>query len=170
MKRNYFVSLLAALLLSLVAVTARATTITGAWLIPPPASTTLSSSPTLATVIGNIVPNAAGVYNVTDASTADSLIRNGWLSIPAFGGTYTVTTNGTAVAGGAMQAQPTVSMTGLTVSNVCICEAQTLPATWQTGVVLGCLPGSGAAICEIFNPTAATITPAAVVLNVRSIY
>ena len=77
------------------------------------------------------------------------------------------TTNGTAVAGGTMQAQPTIVVPGMTAANLCVCGPQTLPATWQTGVVAACLPETNAIQCEEINVTAATITPTAVSVNLR---
>ena len=75
--------------------------------------------------------------------------------------------NGTAVSSVTSQAQPTVVVPGLSASNTCSCVAQALPATWLTGVFLSCLPATNAAVCEITNPTAASITPTAVNINVR---
>ena len=87
----------------------------------------------------------------------------------------TITSAGTAVALNAMAAaaaSPVIASSiapGVVSTSQCTCTADTLPATWQTGVFLTCLPTTNYATCEIVNPTAATITPAAVVVTVHII-
>lgn len=81
--------------------------------------------------------------------------------------TATLTSPGTALTTGVMLSQGSSIVPGMSASNNCQCVAQTLPATWQTGIVLGCLPATNLVTCEAFNPTAGTITPVAISLNVR---
>jgi len=117
------------------------------------------------------IPSAANTWTVwiikATSATAATFVSN-YDNAPIFKQfTAAQTSNGTAVAGGAMQAQPTIVVPGMTSANVCLCQPATLPATWQTGVTAGCLAETNAVQCEEFNPTAATITPTAVSVNIR---
>jgi len=86
---------------------------------------------------------------------------------PGASGFGTITTNGTAVAAGTAQAQPTVTFTGLTTSSRCVATVSgALPATWQTGIALLCAVTANTATVSEVNGTAASITPASVTLNV----
>ena len=85
--------------------------------------------------------------------------------------TQTITTNGTAVGAGTCQAQPTLSLTNVATSSVLLWSTSAaLPATWQTGIaVVPDVSTSGTAKLWLCNGTAGSITPAALVLNVRAI-
>jgi len=82
-------------------------------------------------------------------------------------GTGTSTSNGTAISNGVSQAQPAITVTGATATDVAICALNAAPpATWQTGIVL--LPAvvtSNTVTPWLSNPTAAPITPAATAIR-----
>lgn len=122
------------------------------------------------------IPSAANKYTVwvilaTSASAA-TFVQNYdnvpiWDTWNSATGAATITTNGTQLTTGTMQAQPTLVVPGMGAGDSCTCVTQTLPATWQTGIISGCLPSTNLVTCEEFNPTAGSITPAAVTMNVR---
>jgi hypothetical protein len=80
-----------------------------------------------------------------------------------------VTTAGTVVNAGTCQAQTGITVTGsLTTDNVVVNIGATLPATWQTGIVLSAhVTANGTVTVYLCNPTAGGITPAATQVNVR---
>jgi len=78
----------------------------------------------------------------------------------------TQTSNGTAVDHIAAQAQPTIVVPGMSASSTCLCQAQTLPSTWLTGITLTCLPETNAVQCVEINASGATITPTVITLTV----
>lgn len=85
-------------------------------------------------------------------------------------GTGNVTTAGTAVNTLTCQAQTGITVTGAaTTDNVVANIGATLPATWQTGIVLSAhVTASNTVTVYLCNPTAtASITPAATTVNVR---
>ena len=86
-------------------------------------------------------------------------------------GTQQVTTNGTAVAAGTCQAQSTVSVSGLTTSSTLTWSSSVaLPATWQTGIQVEFdVSTAGSAKVWLCNPTAGSITPAAIAINVKAL-
>jgi len=71
----------------------------------------------------------------------------------------TQTSNGTAVDHITAQVQPTVLVPGMSAASTCSCQAQTLPATWLTGITLSCIPETNAVQCVEINASGATITP-----------
>jgi len=81
--------------------------------------------------------------------------------------TNTITTPTTALTTATVLALPTIIVPGVTVASGCLCQGQTQPATWQTGLQLTCLPETSAVQCIEMNPSATTITPSAIVVNVR---
>lgn len=128
--------------------------------------TPITGAPALSTAESAANGYAVWIIKATSASAAtfvadydNTPLLSTWTSTQA--------SNGTAVAPGAIQAQPTIVAPGMAVSNECVCQAQTLPATWQTGIVIACLPLTNAVQCIEENPTAGTITPTAVTVNVR---
>jgi hypothetical protein len=82
-------------------------------------------------------------------------------------GTGTSTSNGTVINAGTSQAQPAITITGATVTDVATCSLNAAPvATWQTGIVL--LPAvvtANTVTPWLTNPTAGNITPAATVIR-----
>jgi hypothetical protein len=82
----------------------------------------------------------------------------------------TVTTNGTAVAAGTCQAQPALTITGVTTASVPLWSIPTaLPATWQTGIDVYPVVTANTVTLSLCNGTAGSITPAAQAVNVRVI-
>ena len=119
------------------------------------------------------IPSTANQYTAwiikaTSASAATFVQNYDNVSLLPFF-TATQTTNGTAVAPGAYQLQPTIVVPGMIAGSLCLYQAQTLPSTWQTGIIAGCLSLTNAVQGAELNPTAATITPAAVSANLRII-
>ena len=119
------------------------------------------------------IPSTANQYTAwiikaTSASAATFVQNYDNVSLLPFF-TATQTTAGTAVAPGAYQLQSTIVVPGMIAGSLCLYQAQTLPATWQTGIVAGCLSLTNAVQGVELNPTAGTITPAAVSANLRII-
>jgi hypothetical protein len=110
--------------------------------------------------------NGVWVYYVSNGT---NFIKNSNTVINA--GTQQITTNGSAVAAGTCQAQPTVSISGLTTSSTLTWSSSAaLPATWQTGIQVEFdVSTAGTAKVWLCNPTAGSITPAALVINVKAI-
>lgn len=130
--------------------------------------TPISGAPALSTAESAANGYAVWIIKATSASAATFVAD--YDNVPLFTSwTSTQASNGTAVAPGAIQAQPTIVVPGMAASNECVCQAQTLPATWQTGIVIACLPATNAVQCVEENPTAGTITPATVTVNIRLI-
>jgi hypothetical protein len=80
-----------------------------------------------------------------------------------------ITSNGSAIAPAATASQSAAIVApGVSAATACLCQAQTLPATWSTGIVLSCLPATNSVTCMATNegPTN-TFTPAAISINVR---
>lgn len=127
--------------------------------------TTSTSIPTLPAI-----PSAANTFTVWVLQKVGSNYQVvGTYDNLNLSGTFitTQTSNGTAVAPGAAQVQPTVVVPGMTASSTCSCQAQTLPATWLSGIVLSCLPETNAVQCVEINPNgSATITPTVNTLNI----
>lgn len=79
-------------------------------------------------------------------------------------------TLGTQLTTGTAQAQTTFTVTGATTGMGCECNLGVAPpATWQTGIILGCAMTANTLTPWEFNPTAGSITPAAVLINCRVI-
>lgn len=118
------------------------------------------------------VPSAANAYTVwvlqAVGATPTYQLVNAFDNLP-LNNTFVSTqaTLGTAVANGVTQSQGSVVIPGVTLATVPICQAQTTPATWQTGIALDAICGTNFCQCQEVNPTAATITPATVTLNIR---
>ena len=117
------------------------------------------------------IPSAANTYTywvikATSASAA-TFVSNYDNTLPAGTVTVTQTSAGTAVAPNAYQLQATIVVPGMVAGSLCLYQPQTLPATWQTGIIPGCLSLTNAIQGVEINTTAATITPTAVSVNVR---
>lgn len=82
-------------------------------------------------------------------------------------GSGTSTSNGTAIAAGVSQAQPAITVTGATVTDTAVCALNAAPvATWQTGIqLLPAVVTANTVTPWLSNPTAGSITPAAVVVR-----
>lgn len=82
-------------------------------------------------------------------------------------GTGTSTSNGTAVGSGVSQAQPAITITGATVTDVATCSLNAAPvATWQTGIqLLPAVVTANTVTPWLSNPSAGSITPAAAVIR-----
>jgi len=139
---------------------------------------TLTQTPITQATGGLAVPaipsgaNAWTVWTIKATSASAATFVQNYDNSPLWdtwnqAGSGIVATAGTAVANGVTQAQTTLVVPGMTVNDYCQCMAQTLPATWQTGIQLACLPTTNGAACQEINPTAGSITPVAVNLNVR---
>jgi hypothetical protein len=106
-------------------------------------------------------PTAARTTIFPDASGTLALM-------PAAGGQ--VTTNGTAVAAGVCQAQPALTITGVTTTSTVSWSVPTaLPATWQTGIFIQPVVTANTVTLSLCNGTAGSITPAAQAVNVRAL-
>lgn len=93
-------------------------------------------------------------------------VSNGIFALTYAGGT--VTTNGTAVAAGTCQAQPALTVTGVTTGTAVFWSVPTaLPATWQTGIAVSPVVTANTVTLNLCNGTAGSITPAAQAVNVR---
>jgi hypothetical protein len=115
-----------------------------------------------------LVDSSNGVW-VFYVSNGTNFIKN---SNPVINSaTQQITTNGTAVAAGTCQAQPTVSISGLTTSSTLTWSSSaSLPATWQTGIQVEFdVSTAGTAKVWLCNPTAGSITPAALAINVKAL-
>src|SRR6202022_1290756 len=78
-------------------------------------------------------------------------------------GAGTSTSNGTAIAAGTSQAQPGISLSGATATDVALCSLNASPpASWQTGIqMLPPVVTAGVVTPWLSNPTAGSITPLA---------
>lgn len=93
----------------------------------------------------------------------------------AFGGTglvqvasQQITTNGTAVGAGVTQAQPALTIAGLTTTSACWWSIPTaLPATWQTGIDMELVVTANTVTPQLTNGTAGSITPVAQLVNIK---
>lgn len=84
--------------------------------------------------------------------------------------TQQITTNGTSVAAGVTQAQPTATITGITTTSACMASVPTaLAATWQTGIQMILVVATNTATLQLSNPTAGSITPAGQLVNIKCI-
>lgn len=110
--------------------------------------------------------NGVWVYYVSNGT---NFIKNSNTVINA--ATQQITTNGTTVAAGTCQAQPTVSISGLTTSSTLTWSSSAaLPATWQTGIQVEFdVSTAGTAKVWLCNPTAGSITPVALAINVKAL-
>jgi hypothetical protein len=113
------------------------------------------------------------LFNANSATVSDfqvTLLGSGTLYIyttPTLDG-GTITTNGTAVAAGVCQAQPTLTVAGTTTASIAAWSIGNAPvATWQTGITVLPVAFSNEVILYLCNPTAGSITPAAQVVNIR---
>lgn len=121
-----------------------------------------------------VTNQTAGQDNCAGDSTAHAIkcSYNGGsiFQIPQEIGSGNVTTAGTAINTLTCQAQTGITVTGAaTTDNVIANIGATLPATWQTGIVLSAhVTATNTVTVYLCNPTAtATITPAATQVNVR---
>jgi hypothetical protein len=82
----------------------------------------------------------------------------------------TITTNGTAVGAGTCQAQPALTLTGVSTTSAVDWSVPTaLPATWQTGIHVMPVVTANTVTLSLCNASAGSITPAAQVVNIRVI-
>src|SRR5262249_974068 len=90
---------------------------------------------------------------------------------PVEAGTQQITTNGTAIGAGTCQAQPTASISGLTTSSTLTWSSSVaLPASWQTGIQVEFdVSTAGTAKVWLCNPTAGSITPSAIAINIKTL-
>jgi hypothetical protein len=115
-----------------------------------------------------LVDSSNGVW-VFYVSNGTNFIKN---SNPVMNtATQQITTNGTAIAAGTCQSQPTISIPGLTTSSTLTWSSSAaLPATWQTGIQVEFdVSTAGTAKVWLCNPTAGSITPAALAMNVKAL-
>jgi hypothetical protein len=134
-------------------------------------SRTLTVASTILSGTLPAITTAANSYSVwvVQGTAAPYTVVASYDNLPLPGFATTQTSNGTAVAPGAAQAQPTVIVPGMTASNTCTCQAQTLPATWTSGITLACLPQTNAIQCEEINASGGTITPTPITLSIRGL-
>lgn len=87
-------------------------------------------------------------------------------------GTGTTTTNGTLIAAGACQAQPSITIAGAATTDAATANINAaLPATWQTGIRwFAEVQSGGACVPLLCNPTAGSITPAATAIRCTVIH
>jgi hypothetical protein len=109
-------------------------------------------------VIGGSGSTSGGTFTLDNVSLKQ--VTNGFAG--------SVTTAGTKVSAGTCQAQTGISISGVTPSTaVNWSVASALAATWQTGIAVVPVVTAGTVTLNLCNGTAADITPAATVLNVR---
>lgn len=132
------------------------------------AQASISGAPALAAA--ESTANAYTVWTINATSASAATFVAAYSNAPLFD-VYKAqfTTSGAVNAAGTTVSQGTAVFPGLTVNSECVCQPQTTPATWQTGVVIGCLPATNLATCQTSNASAGSITPAAVTMNVRGI-
>jgi len=88
--------------------------------------------------------------------------------MPAAGGQ--ITTNGTAIGAGTCQAQPAITINGVTTTSAVDWSVPTaLPATWQTGIHVMPVVTANTVTLSLCNASAGSITPAAQAVNIRAI-
>ena len=140
---------------------------TGSRTLTQASITAASGGPALPAITTAANSYQAWVILATSASAATFVASYDNVDLSPFF-TATQATNGTAITGGTIQAQPTVVVPGMSVSHTCTCLAQTQPASWNTAVTLSCLPLTNALQCvEQANNGVVTITPTAVTVNIR---
>lgn len=84
--------------------------------------------------------------------------------------TQQITTNGTLIAAGAAQAQPALTLSGVTATSAVAWSLPNAPdATWQTGIVLFFVCTANTVTPWLMNPTAGNITPVAQLINIKVI-
>lgn len=112
---------------------------------------------------GSDVCRGNSVTHVKECSYNNSSFFPATLTI----GTGTSTSNGTAVGSGVSQAQPAITITGATVTDVATCSLNAAPvATWQTGIqLLPAVVTANTVTPWLSNPSAGSITPAAAVIR-----
>lgn len=81
--------------------------------------------------------------------------------------TSTFTTDGTPLTTGTVLTEPTIVAPGMALANNCYAVAQTSAASWAKGIQLSCVPFVNGMAVQLSNPTATTVTPTAVTVNVR---
>ena len=85
----------------------------------------------------------------------------------AGGSNAQITTNGTVVNAGTAQAQPSVTVTGVTTSSVASWSLPNTPdPTWQTGIAVVTVCTANTVTVYLVNPTGAAITPITQKINV----
>jgi hypothetical protein len=128
--------------------------------------TSVTGAPALTTA--ESAANGYAVWTITATSASAATFVSDYSNVsltPVFFSANT--SNGTSVSSGVMQGQGAIVAPGAAAATPCICTAQTLPATWQTGIALACLPATNSITCEEINPTAGSITPAAITLSAK---
>lgn len=84
--------------------------------------------------------------------------------------TQQITTNGTLVAAGTAQAQPALTLAGVTTTSAVAWSLPNAPAaTWQTGIAMIFVCTANTVTPYLVNPTAAGITPVAQLVNIKVI-
>lgn len=84
--------------------------------------------------------------------------------------TQQITTHGTLIAAGTAQAQPALTLTGVTTTSAASWSLPNTPdATWQTGIMVILVCTSNTVTPYLVNPTAAGITPIAQAINIKVI-
>lgn len=79
-----------------------------------------------------------------------------------------VTTKGTAIPAGTAQAQTALSVVGATANSAVSWAVDgSLPASWQTGIMVVPVVSNDTVTLYLVNPTASSITPVAATINVR---
>ena len=109
---------------------------------------------------------ANGNFNLVTSKANTGLVIN---SIQTTGtiGSGTSTSNGTIINAGTSQAQPAITISGATATDVAICSLNAAPvATWQTGIqLLPAVVTTNTVTPWLSNGTAGNITPAATVIR-----
>lgn len=96
-------------------------------------------------------------------------LANGGTGLPQTG-TQQITTNGTLIAAGTAQAQLVANIAGVTAQSAAMWSLPNAPdATWQTGIAGFLVCGAGTVTLYLVNPTAASITPIAQLVNIKAI-
>jgi len=85
-------------------------------------------------------------------------------------GTQQITTNGTLIGAGTAQAQPALTLPGVTTKSAVAWSLPNVPdATWQTGIAMIFVCTANTVTPYLINPTAAGITPIAQLVNIKVI-
>lgn len=131
-------------------------------------------------VLASCYANSGGFCTVIDNGsvattftyTPNTVDQTGSVSsglVTTFNSALQENTAGTGINTLTTQNQTAFTVTGATANMGCECNSgAALPATWQTGIVLGCFMTANTLTPFLTNPTAtATITPAANPINCR---
>lgn len=131
--------------------------------------TAISGAPALSTAESAANGYAVWLIKATSASAATFITDYDNAPLTnVFAQAVTTNTAQAVAPGAAAQAAPTIVAPGTSTSSNCDLTLQALPSSWQTGLILYCIPSTNAVTLQFVNPGATnTITATANAVNVR---